>query len=992
MPRGWRAAPWLVMLVLLLYDCPAGADDFARIYRSIETPHFRITYYVFKDGRGLEKVAQRVAVIAEESRRRLVPYLGKGLGSRRRTEVLITDETDDFNGSATVLPYPAMRLFATSPDDRAELNDYDDWLTGLFLHEYTHILHIGTIGGVCATVLNALVGWGVGTIYAPNQLQPRFLIEGLAVHEESERSSGGRLRNAVWDMYLRAQTLEGRFQRIDQFANDPIQFPFSNSPYLYGSAMMRYVAQHYGEDVLLKYSLDYGSNCIPLAINRSLRRATSPNWDLWNIPYKRQTGKTWNQIYDEFKADSERHYGAQRDAIARRGITPSLRLTSFAESVSRPAFTPDGQHILFAESDNYSRPRIKRVPVGGGKIVTELNVDGAGGPSLSSDGRVMVYSAVDVWRTFYLHNDLYKYDRRTKETRRLTWGLRAQNPGVSYDGKRAVFEVNDASSRGLGLIDLDSGKIDMLIPTGGFEQVYTPVFSPDGKTVAFSWWRESGFRDIWTMDLETRALTRLTEDRSVDMEPKYSPDGKWLYFVSDRTGVHNLYAHEVATGNQFQVTNVVNGAFDPAISPDGKKVAYVGFVADGYVLEVADLDPERWWPAAPPLLDRPSWPPPRDEKPLRSKSYNPARTAFPWIFTPFTQTGGYGQIIGLRVSGQDLVPHHVWSAQIGFGTGRSDDVAASINYSYLRLWPSINIGVGRSLQRRNGLILDSVERGYDEDSWTFAAGVGLPLLRRLYESVTLNFSYNLNYTRNMTPVPVPAPFERIPVLPEVGRVAGFGLSFNYNSTRRFQYSISAEGGRDLSLSVGIGSRYLGSSFEVQTFSWRWFEYISMPWKPKVMRNQVLVLGYSGGLSGGDLKHRGLFYLGGYPQQNLLTSLYDFSRPGSASLRGYPYASVAGDQFHVLNIEYRFPIAWIQRGLYKTFPLFFKRLHGRVFLDYGGAFFDGFSFDKLKLGVGAEVMCELTYLYYFPAALQLGYAYGVDKGGGNQVYFLLNSPF
>src|SRR5262249_17787835 len=152
------------------------------------------------------------------------------------------------------------------------------------------------------------------------------------------------------------------------------------------------------------------------------------------------------------------------------------------------------------------------------------------------------------------------------------------------------------------------------------------------------------------------------------------------------------------------------------------------------------------------------------------------------------------------------------------------------------------------------------------------------------------------------------------------------------------------------------------------------------------------LGYSGGIAGGDLKHRGNFYLGGYPEQNILTALYDFSRPGSASLRGYPYASVSGSQFHVVNLEYRFPIAWIERGLYKTLFLYFRRLHAKLFLDYGGAFSDGFAFDKLKLGVGAELICEFFYGWYFPASLQLGYAYGVDKGGGNQVYFLLNSPF
>ena len=94
---------------------------------------------------------------------------------------------------------------------------------------------------------------------------------------------------------------------------------------------------------------------------------------------------------------------------------------------------------------------------------------------------------------------------------------------------------------------------------------------------------------------------------------------------------------------------------------------------------------------------------------------------------------------------------------------------------------------------------------------------------------------------------------------------------------------------------------------------------------------------------------------------------------------------------MLNAEYRFPIAWIERGL-ETFPLYLRRLHGKLFVDYGGAFNGGFAFDKLKLGVGAEAMLELTYAYYFNAALQLGYAHGFEKGGGNQIYFLLNSPF
>lgn len=165
----------------------------------------------------------------------------------------------------------------------------------------------------------------------------------------------------------------------------------------------------------------------------------------------------------------------------------------------------------------------------------------------------------------------------------------------------------------------------------------------------------------------------------------------------------------------------------------------------------------------------------------------------------------------------------------------------------------------------------------------------------------------------------------------------------------------------------------------------------MPWGNRWLRNHVLWLSYSGGVSGGEAGHHNNFFLGGYPSQNLLQSIYDFSRPGSASLRGYGFASQFGDQFHVLNAEYRFPIMWIERGI-DTFPLYLRRLHGKLFVDYGGAFNGAFSFDKLKVGVGGELLLEITYAYYFNAALQLGYAHGFEKGGGDQVYFLLNSPF
>ena len=56
-------------------------------------------------------------------------------------------------------------------------------------------LHTDHIGGVPA-IVNAVFG----KQWAPNQVQPRWILEGLAVYEETLHTSGGRLRSSIWDM------------------------------------------------------------------------------------------------------------------------------------------------------------------------------------------------------------------------------------------------------------------------------------------------------------------------------------------------------------------------------------------------------------------------------------------------------------------------------------------------------------------------------------------------------------------------------------------------------------------------------------------------------------------------------------------------------------------------------------------------------------------------------------------------------------------------
>src|SRR5690606_7824020 len=129
----------------------------------------------------------------------------------------------------------------------------------------------------------------------PNGVQPGWFVEGLATLEETDRTSGGRLRSSFFDMYLRMHFLLGRELALDDISNDVLVWPHGNIRYLYGAYFLKYIADHYGRDALTAISHAYGRQPVSFAVNRVARRAT---------------GRTFVELYDEFLAERRRHYAA----------------------------------------------------------------------------------------------------------------------------------------------------------------------------------------------------------------------------------------------------------------------------------------------------------------------------------------------------------------------------------------------------------------------------------------------------------------------------------------------------------------------------------------------------------------------------------------------------------------------------------------------------------------------------------------------------------
>ena len=182
--------------------------------------------------------------------------------------------------------------------------------------------------------------------------------------------------------------------------------------------------------------------------------------------------------------------------------------------------------------------------------------------------------------------------------RRLTHGVRAHDPDVSPDGRTVVFVRKLGDRSDLVTVGLDGKGLKPLTASAEGVEWSGPRWSPRGDAIVASRLLPGGWLDLVRVDPATGAVEQLTHDRAKDVEPTWTPDGEAVVFRSDRDGVSNLYALRLADRSLVRVTNVLGGAFQPSVSPDGRSVAYSAYSSRGYDVHVAPLDLAAAPPAA----------------------------------------------------------------------------------------------------------------------------------------------------------------------------------------------------------------------------------------------------------------------------------------------------------------------------------------------------------------------------------------------------------
>jgi TolB protein len=151
---------------------------------------------------------------------------------------------------------------------------------------------------------------------------------------------------------------------------------------------------------------------------------------------------------------------------------------------------------------------------------------------------------------------------------------------VSFESRKPVVYVHEIST----------GRRRLLANFRGSNSA--PAWSPDGRHIAVTLSRD-GNSQIYSMASSGNAEPqRLSQSRGIDTEPAYSADGRWIYFVSDRGGPPQIYrmpAAGEAAGAAERITFVGQYNISPAISPDGKQLAYISRVSGNFRLHVLDM-------------------------------------------------------------------------------------------------------------------------------------------------------------------------------------------------------------------------------------------------------------------------------------------------------------------------------------------------------------------------------------------------------------------
>jgi len=936
----------------------ALSHDPSLTWQTLHTEHFRVHFH---DGE--QTLAATAADLAEAAHEKISAFFSWSPATP--TDLVLTDRYDFSNGFATPFPNNHMTIFVSPPDDINTIEDINNWLELVIIHEYTHIIHLdmtSQIPGMLRNIFGRLFPW-----LFPNALQPSWYIEGLATYIETDPQRGiGRGQSSSFAALMRNELIHG-FKPLRRINQPQTSWPAGSSPYLYGVYFYRFIAERYGEDKIKQLVSNYSRSIIPFMLSGNTKRIL---------------GKDLDNLWQEFESYLKDIFNPQIAHIKSQGLSRAEQITQTGYFTNHARTLANGD-LFFVQNDFQSQTRLMRRAK---QTTTAHKIAEVYSNRFDVHPQAgIIIAQPNLTNNTNVFSDLYHIDLTTYRKTRLTQGARYKFASWSPDGRQIIAVHYQLANSSLHLLD-PQGNLLKTLWTGQDKTVIGDLdWSPDGTKIVAALWRPESFWNLERFELATQQWHPLTNTTNIEAHPQFDQHGN-IIFSADYGGVYNIYRMDVNDGKLSRLTHVMGSALYPSVDTQGKILYYSGLSADGYNIYQLDLtDAATHLPPPPePTVAIPGHViiTAATETTYDITPYSPYQSLSPkWWFPTWLVTSERTEI-GFITSGSDVLNHHRYQLTAIYET-KQKDLLGSISYLYDRWNPALKLSATRqsiiaikTFTDANNIIDERKNIRYSE---ALAVELIYPLLSferqwGLHAAVVYDDEHHTNtLLNNLTP-------DRQDTLA--------GMAITYNSTQRFPLSISRSAGRQVRW-VAENSDLWGSDYSGNIFTLDWSEFFALG------QQHVLAWRIAGAYGTGTPSP---FQLGGTFSENLsnprLAPTTQLFNKREYPLRGYKQglSDLAGRRMALSHLEWRFPIKRIEYGYTAPIPLGIHQLHGSLFLNSGSAWHDSLQSSQIKSGGGTELHIDAVIGYSLPINFRLGVARGFNQDGETQVYLSLGSAF
>ncbi len=300
-----------------------------------------------------------------------------------------------------------------------------------------------------------------------------------------------------------------------------------------------------------------------------------------NSPFNIELQRSGNVFTFSAATAGENYKSAVKKILMNNELYAGLFICSHNEDITEEAVFSNVRIIIpvaknFRPYEDYIGSHIEVMDVFTGlrKIIYSAS-NSLQAPNWTRDNKYLIYNSDGL---------LYRLNLSNNEVSKINTGTlhNINNDHViSFDGKRIAISdhVGENETSTLFILPLSGSDNPEQITSPASGHSYLHSWSPDGKKLVFTGWRNNQF-DIWTIDIATKKETQLTNTPTLDDSPEFTPDGKWIYFNSARTGTMKLWRMWPDGSHKEQITFDEYNDWFPHISPDGKWIVYLSYPKD----------------------------------------------------------------------------------------------------------------------------------------------------------------------------------------------------------------------------------------------------------------------------------------------------------------------------------------------------------------------------------------------------------------------------